>query len=176
MAKCDCHVADAKARRGAGDDGVGRAVLLQLAKHLALNVKVLKDGFNDKVGLGSRIGQIGGQSDTRSHSRSPIFINRAGLKTSLEVGLDTLDCFSQNLRIAVGQGNLQASQGEHLSYAVSHRAGTDDGDIADKRHPVDFHPIYLCPLISLFKFSSWSAATTIFLSSCLTSSGNGAGR
>ncbi len=120
-------------------------MLLQLAKHLALNVKVLKDGFNDKVGLGSRIGQVGGQSDTRRHSRSPVlsevegpvFIDRAVLKTSLEVGLDTLDCFSQNLRIAVGQGNLQASQGEHLSYAVSHRAGTDDCDI------VDFHPILL---------------------------------
>jgi hypothetical protein len=62
-------------------------------------------------------------------------IGTAVLKTSFEVCLDTLDRFSQNFRIAVGQGNLQAGQGEHLSYAVSHRASPDDGDI------VDLHPL-----------------------------------
>jgi hypothetical protein len=59
----DCHVADAVAGGGAGDDGVGWTVLLCLAVDLVLDVKVLKDSFHDPIGLRDCLDQAGCDSD-----------------------------------------------------------------------------------------------------------------
>ena len=106
MGKRDCQVASAKARRGAGDDGVGRAVGLQLAQHLTLDVKVLKDGLDDKVGLRNRVCQIGCQRNACRCSRRPVLVHKAVIETSCQVRLDTWLGLFQNLLIPVGQGNL----------------------------------------------------------------------
>jgi hypothetical protein len=140
MPESDRQITDAVAGGGAGDDDVGRAPLISLAKERVLYLKVLKNRFDDKIGSGNRLGESGGYSDTLKDSLNTVTADSDGAvtRTGLKGCLDALDRSIQDLPVPVGQGDLQSGLGEHQGYAMSHGARPDYGESVDS-HSIPCH-------------------------------------
>jgi hypothetical protein len=131
--------ADGQGRGVGADDGVRAGGGLDGGQHRTLDRRVLGDGLLDEVRLGDGLGQaLGGPHVGLDQIRRPrveeaLVLEGAGLLP------DPVELAPGGLGVGVGDGDLEAGDGQHLGDAAAHVAGADDGDVADA-HPQQTSP------------------------------------
>jgi hypothetical protein len=125
------QVAD-RDRGGVGaDDRLWACGRLDVAQHLALDLRLLEDGFLDEVRIGDRIGQAVGCAQV-----GPDQLGRPGVEEPLRLevlgfGIESIEVATSEGGVGVGDDHVETGHGKDLRDAAAHVARANDGDALD---------------------------------------------
>ena len=104
----------------AGENGVAARPQLDLGKQLLLEIELLSDRFDDKVGVPHRFGQI----DARLHASGGIFIVTEIAQIRGDPRLHRVEILNHR----VGDFHVVAGKRKDLRNAMAHQAGANNGN------------------------------------------------
>ena len=116
-----------------GQDGFLRADLVQLLEEVGLDPPVLENRFDDKVGIGNRVG-VGGALDSGDDRVGFIKGKDFALDTFPKRFADGVQAAFHELVLHVHHDDIDPLLGDFLDNAAAHVTGTDHADFSDLRH------------------------------------------
>ena len=127
------EIAHVEARGVRGQDGLGRADLVEFFEEIRLDLLVLEDGLDHDVGVGHGL-EVGGARDAGEDLVHLLRLEDLAFDPLLQQAPDRPQAALDELVLQVDHHDRDALLGDLLDDSAAHVAGTDDTDFLDLGH------------------------------------------